>query len=168
MARPSSYNEKVQKNFEELLSNWKKEEYFQLGDVNQLALKLGVIRETIYYWDNRYVKDKIEYYKEFHETLRRWHTMRDAYLFEMAPEISATMKTPALAIFLLKVQAGYLEVRKVQTEDVTKEKKIKESKKEKKQRLVKEMKEFYVEGGKVLGKVIDMNTRRKVKKVSNE
>lgn len=102
MARPSKYNKKLQKKFDTLVDTWNVKEYFKYGDVNQIALYLGIVRETVYDW-----REKID---EFSDTFKRWETKGKAFLFEMSPKLA--FKCPAYAIFLMKVKLKYIEIDK--------------------------------------------------------
>jgi len=133
MARPSKYNQALQKKFDELvdsigdiaISNKQNkkiqipkliEEFFTYGDVNSIAVYLGLVRETIYDWKN---ENSDRYKKEFSDTFKRWNTKRKAILFRITPFIDKT-----LAIFYMKTISGYIEVQgvNVKSGEITKPK----------------------------------------------
>lgn len=125
--RPSKYNEELQQRFDakverfgnlepidskeianpKLCINRLVDEYFCFGDVNQVAVYLGIIRETVYDW----IKvDSPRYIPTFSNTFKAWDTKRKALLFRLSPYICNN--NSALGIFLLKAQGGYLEVQR--------------------------------------------------------
>ncbi len=124
MTRPSKYNKELQKKFDDLVENFgnqvmhpdeesKKynnrltDEYFTFGDVNQIAVYLGIIRDTVYDWKN---PQSDRYEEEFSYTYKKWETKRNALLFRIVSYVCQT--NTALGIFLLKAQGGYLEINK--------------------------------------------------------
>ena len=121
MARPSKYNPALQKKFDDLVDRIGDieikdkgakrkeqignliEEFFTYGDINSIALYLGLVRDTIYDWSD--VKSD-RYKQEFSDTFKRWNTKRKAILFRITPFIDKT-----LAIFYNKTINGYFEMQ---------------------------------------------------------
>lgn len=100
--RPSKYNDELQEKFDDLVDRWEVRDYFKYGDVNQIALFLGIHRDTVYDWNVKF--------ERFSDTLKRWKTKQRAFLFELAPAIS--VKNASLWIFLAKVKLNYAEINK--------------------------------------------------------
>lgn len=99
MGRPSKYNKQLQSKFDRLVDSWKIAEYFKYGDVNQIALYLGICRDTVYDWATKH--------NDFSYTLKRWESKGRGYLFEISPTMA--MDRQSFCIFLLKVKNGYIE-----------------------------------------------------------
>lgn len=118
MARPSKYNQALQKKFDDLVDSIGDieiktgdkrktqitkliEEFFTYGDINSLGSYLGVVTETIQDWRR---ENSDRYNKEFSATLKRWNTKRKAILFKITPFIDKS-----LAIFYNKSILKYVE-----------------------------------------------------------
>jgi len=96
MARPTKYKgEETIHAVESIIEMMSLEKFFSFCGIEQIAIALGVCRDTIYEWCKKY--------DEFSDTIRAWETKRNALFYNLVP---SKQVSPSSWIFLSKNWLG--------------------------------------------------------------